>query len=151
MVHIEPTEQIVTDWMTHSDDDVDNLNDNLNELNEFPSSAPEVFIDDRLEVIETTSATSTNTTSQNLTESNSKKRKTPSLSSGDFIFAYFLSNLKLLKFFFIIFQLYLLIFKIINVIVKSNKLSVPHCFCRLEPRPATADENGNKNKYKLRL
>lgn len=67
MVNIQTTEeQIVTDWITHSEEESDNLND-------FPSSGPEVFIE---------TSTSTNTSSQNQNESNNRKRKTSNLTSG---------------------------------------------------------------------
>ena len=52
--------------MTHSEEEGDNLND-------FPSSAPEVFIE---------TSTSANSTSQHLTDSNLRKRKTSHLTSG---------------------------------------------------------------------
>lgn len=54
-------EQIVSDWITHSEEEGDNFGD-------FPTSGPEVLI--------------TTSTNQNLSDSIQKKRKTPALGSG---------------------------------------------------------------------
>lgn len=58
MLNIQNEEQIVTDWMTHSEEESDNLN-------EFHNTGPEVLIE--------TSSTSSN---QNSSEPNPKRRKT---------------------------------------------------------------------------
>lgn len=62
MVNIQTTEeQIVSDWITHSEEEGDGLGD-------FPTPGPEVLI--------------TTSTNQNLSDATPRKRKTPGLSSG---------------------------------------------------------------------
>lgn len=62
MVNIQTTEeQIVSDWITHSEEEADGLGD-------FPAPGPEVLI--------------TTSTNQNLSDAAPRKRKTPALTSG---------------------------------------------------------------------
>ena len=68
MVNIQTTEeQIVSDWITNSEEENDNLNSN-----DFATSGTEILIE--------TTSTSTN---QNLLDSNARKRKTSNLTSGN--------------------------------------------------------------------